>query len=308
MLRTTLLRTLTLEAPESPGRPTHVSAASGLVRAGAWLYVIADDSLHLAIFPAEGGGPGHGVRLFEGELPHEPLQRKEAKPDLEALCRLPPFAGFAHGALLAVPSGSTGQRQRGALLALGSDGALVGEARPVDFTALYAQLARELGPLNIEGAAACGPRLRLLNRGNGERGVDAVVDLDAERTLPSLEAGAVGPDVVRFVRRWELGRTGGVRLSFTDAAPLPDGRVVFTAAAEDTRDAYADGPVKGSAVGLLAADGSPLFVDAIDAPVKLEGVDARLEGGRIRLLLVADADDPAVAAPLLSAELPDVAG
>jgi hypothetical protein len=35
----------------------------------------------------------------------------------------------------------------------------------------------------------------------------------------------------------------------------------------------------------------------VDAKVKLEGVDARVKRGRIHLLLVADADDPAVAAP-----------
>jgi hypothetical protein len=308
MIRTTQRRTLTLQSPESPGRPAHVAAASGLVRVGAWLYVVADDALDLGVFPAEGSAPGHSVRLFEGELPHEPKARKAAKPDLEALCRLPPFSGFPHGALLAFPSGSTAQRMRGALLPLAADGALAGEARAVDFSELYAQLARELGPLNVEGAAVTGTRLRLLNRGNGAQGVDALVDLDGERTWRALEAGGVGADVVRTVRRWELGQAGGVRLSFTDASPLPDGRLVFTAAAEDTRDAYADGPVQGSAVGVLAADGSPLFLDAIDAKVKLEGVDARVEGGRIHLLLVADADDPAIAAPLMEAVLEGVPG
>jgi hypothetical protein len=99
-----------------------------------------------------------------------------------------------------------------------------------------------------------------------------------------------------------------VRLSFTDASPLPDGRIVFTAAAEDTRDAYADGPVAGSAVGMLAPDGSPLFLDAVDAKVKLEGVSAHMELGRIHLLLVVDADDPAVPAPLLEAVLEGVPG
>ncbi len=304
MLRTTQRRTLTLEAPESPGRPAHVSSASGLVRVGAWLYVIADDALHLAVFPAEGSAPGHSVRLFPGELPDEPKARKAAKPDLEALCRLPPLAGCPHGALLALPSGSTQERLRGALLPLAADGTLAGEPRAVDFATLYTQLARELGPLNIEGAAVTGSRLRLLNRGNGTQGADALVDLDAERTLRALETGGLGADTLRTVRRWDLGEAGGVRLSFTDAAPLPDGRIVFTAAAEDTRDAYADGPVKGSAVGLLAPDGTPLFLEGVDAPVKLEGVDARLEAGRIHLLLVADADDPAVAAPLLEAEFP----
>lgn len=304
MIRTTQRRTLTLETPEEPGRPAHVSAASGLVRAGAWLYVVADDALHLAVFPAAGDAPGRSVRLFPGELPAEPVARKAAKPDLEALCLLGPLADAPHGALLALPSGSAETRRRGALLPLNADGTLAGAVREVDFTALYAQLSRELGPLNIEGAAVVGAgRLRLLHRGNGAMGEDALIDLDLERTRRGLEVGALGPDVVRTTQRWELGRAGGVRLSFTDASPLPDGRLVFTAAAEDTRDAYADGVVTGSAVGVLAPDGTPVFLDAVDAKVKLEGVDARVEGGRVHLLLVADADDPAVAAPLLEAVL-----
>ncbi|WP_224240112.1 DUF6929 family protein [Hyalangium gracile] len=309
MIRTTQRRTLTLEAPEAPGRPAHVSAASGLVAVGSWLYVVADDALHLAVFPREGTAPGRSLRLFPGELPLEPVARKAAKPDLEALCLLAPFAGCPHGALLALPSGSTAARQQGAVIPLAADGAVTGTARALDFTGLYAQLSRELGPLNIEGAAVAGGRLRLLQRGNGEQGTDALVDLDQERLVRALESGgAMGPELVRTVRRWELGRAGGVRLSFTDASALPDGRIVFTAAAEDTRDAYADGPVTGSAVGLLASDGSPLFLDAVDAKVKLEGVSARLEGGRVHLLLVADADDPSVPAPLLEATVEGLPG
>ena len=304
MIRTTQRRTLTLQTPESPGRLGHVSAASGLVAVGPWLYVVGDDSLHLGRFPREGSAPGCLVRLFPGELPLEPKARKAVKPDLEALCLLEPFTGHPHGALLAVPSGSTSARHRGAVLPLAADGTLEGAPRAVDFTGVYAQLARELGPLNIEGAAVVSGRLRLLQRGNGAQGVDALVDLDTERVVRALETDhALGPDTVRTVRRWELGRAGGVRLSFTDASPLPDGRMVFTAAAEDTVNAYEDGLLAGSAVGLLAPDGTPLFLDAVDAKVKLEGVSARLEGGRVHLLLVADADDPAVAAPLLEAVL-----
>jgi hypothetical protein len=279
------------------------------VAVGPWLYVVADDSLHLAVFPREGDAPGRSIRLFPGELPLEHEARKAAKPDLEALCLLAPFTGCPHGALLAVPSGSTAARQRGALLPLTTEGSVAGEVRAVDFTSLYAQLTRELGPLNVEGAAVTGRRLRLLQRGNDVRGTDALVDLDLERLLRALEAGqGVGPETVRTVRRWELGRAGGVRLTFTDASPLPDGRIIFTAAAEDTQDTYADGPVAGSAVGLLAPDGSPLFMDVVDAKVKLEGVSARVEGGRVHLLLVADADDPAVPAPLLEAVLEGVPG
>lgn len=309
MLRLTQRRKLTLRTPETPGGEPHVSAASGLVRAGNWLHVVADDSLFLATFPLEGDAPGQLLRLFPGELPLEPRARKALKPDLEALCLLSGLKDAPHGALLAVPSGSTPVRMKGALVPLAADGSIGGPVREVDFTPLYAQLTRDLGPLNVEGAALAGARLRLLNRGNGDQGTDAVVDLDAGRVLRTLEANEpLQPDVVRIVRRWELGRAGDVRLSFTDAAPLPDGRVVFTASAEDTRDAYADGAVMGSAVGVLASDGSPMFLDGVDAKVKLEGVDARVEGGRIHLLLVADADDPAQAAPLFETVLEGVPG
>ncbi|MFL5358558.1 DUF6929 family protein [Archangium sp.] len=309
MLRLTQRRKLTLQAPETPGGEPHVSAASGLVRAGNWLHVVADDSLFLATFPLEGDAPGQLLRLFPGELPLEAKARKALKPDHEALCLLSGLKDAPHGALLAVPSGSTPVRMKGALVPLAADGSIGGPVREVDFTRLYAQLTRELGPLNVEGAALAGARLRLLNRGNGDQGTDAVVDLDAGRVLRTLEANeTLQPDVVRIVRRWELGRAGTVRLSFTDAAPLPDGRVVFTAAAEDTRDAYADGAVMGSAVGVLAPDGSPMFLDGVDAKVKLEGVDARVEGGRIHLLLVADADDPSQSAPLFETVLEGVPG
>ena len=309
MIRLHLRRHLTLRSPERPPGAAHVSAASGLVRVGDWLHVVADDSLFLATFPLLGEGPGELTRLWPGELPQEPRERKALKPDLEALCRVEGLARAPHGALLAVPSGSTGARMKGRLVPLAADGRVGGEGAEVEFTALYAQLARELGALNIEGAAVSGARLRLFNRGNGEAGVDAGVDLDLGRVLRALESGEPPqPDVVRTVRRWELGRAGTVRLSFTDAAPLPDGRMVFTAAAEDTRDAYQDGEVVGSAVGVLAPDGTPLFLDSVDVKVKLEGVDARMEAGRIHLLLVADADDPQVAAPLFEAVLEGLKG
>ncbi|WP_223639521.1 hypothetical protein [Corallococcus sp. EGB] len=289
MIPTTRQRTLTLAAPEAP----HICAASGLVRAGDWLYVVADDALHLAVFPVTGDAPGHTVRLS----PDGPAARW-------ALCRLGPSASFAHGALLALPSGATPALRRALVLPLSADGTLAGEPRAVDCASLYVQLERELAALDVEGAAVAGKRLRLLNRGNGAGGVDALVDLDLDRVLGSLDAGVLGPEAVRTVRRWELGEAHGVRLSFTDAAPLPDGRVVFTATAEATRDRVATGPVTGSAVGVLAPDGTPVYLDAVDAPVKLTGVDARVEKGRVHVLLVADAGDPSVPAPLLDAALP----
>ncbi|ATB44829.1 DUF6929 family protein [Corallococcus macrosporus] len=300
MIHLTSRRTLDLEAPVAPGRPAHVTALSGLVRAGAWLYTSAEEPLHLAAFPLTDAAPGHGVVLFANHQPDEPVSLKSAQPDLEVPCLLGPLAGAPSGALLALPTGATEGRRRGAVVALGEDGALAGEARAVDVTALYTQLSRELGPLRIAGAALSGGLLRLFQRGSGEPGTDALVDLDAERVLRGLEAGALGPDVVRMTRRWELGQAGGMRLSFTAASPLSGGRMVFSATAGSLGPAATVG---GSVVGVLAPDGSPQFLDALEGHLTVTGVDARVEQGRVRVLLAALAEDGAGAATLLEATL-----
>ncbi|WP_141591702.1 hypothetical protein [Myxococcus sp. AB056] len=300
MLHLTPRRTLDLEAPVAPGRPSHVTASSGLVRSGDWLYTVADEPLHLAAFSLSKASPGHGVVLVANHQPDASVSLKSSQPDLEVPCLLAPLGSAPHGSLLMLPSGVSAGRQRGALVALGADGTLAGDARTVDVTALYTQLSREFGPLRIAGAAMSGGLMRLLQRGSGEPGTDALVDLDAERVLRGLEAGALGPDVVRMTRRWELGQAGGMRLSFTAASPLPGGRMVFTATAGST------GPtatVGGSVVGVLAPDGSPQFLDALEGLVTVTGVDARVEQGRVRLLLAALSEDGAGPANLLETTL-----
>ena len=53
------------------------------------------------------------------------------------------------------------------------------------------------------------------------------------------------------VRRYAIASDGGLALAVTDAVALPDGRVLVSAAAEDSPNAYDDGPVLGSALALL---------------------------------------------------------
>jgi hypothetical protein len=183
--------------------------------------------------------------------------------------------------------------------------------RAFDLAPLHAALAAELGgpaQLNLEGAAVSGDVLRLLQRGNGADGVNAVVDLDLAGVRAAMARGdAWGPGLVRALHRVTLPELAGVRLGFTDASPLPDGRLVFAAAAEAGGDTYLDGACAGSAVGLLAAGVAPalLEVQPLDTRAKLEGVNARLDpDGSLDLRLVADADDPSVRAGLYAARWP----
>jgi hypothetical protein len=69
MVSLTKIRDLDLAAATGPGRPLHLSAASGLVCVGDRLYVVADDELHLGAFRTGSAAPGHLIRLFERALP-----------------------------------------------------------------------------------------------------------------------------------------------------------------------------------------------------------------------------------------------
>lgn len=299
MPTTRKLRELTLASGERP----YLAAASGLVRVGEWLYVIADDEVSLGIFPAVGSAPGRRLPLFGATTPPGAALPKAVKPDLEVLTHLPAAAFPPHGALLALGSCSSPARCGGVLMPLSGEGT-PGVPRLVDLAPLCARLARELPALNLEGAAVVGGVLRLLHRGNGRSGGNASIDLDLPGLLAHFAAPAVLPDsVVRSVLRHDLGALAGVHLTFTDASPLPGGRLVFSAVAEDTPDAYADGPCAGAAIGLLDADGRVISMEPLQPTLKVEGVHATAGAGRVSLLLVADGDDPQQPAPLLSAEL-----
>jgi hypothetical protein len=304
MLRLEKLRELTLRTAPEPGRPPHLSAASGLVRVGDRLYVVADDEHQLGVFSVEGSEAGSLLTLFPGRLPETNRERKAAKPDLEALTRLPPLPGFPYGALLAFGSGSRPNRESGVLIELDACGVAREPAIQVSLGRLYAALRTRLPALNVEGAFTTAEHFCLLNRGNKRDSTNTCIRLELHAALEALATGspldAAGPwDLTPF----DLGAVRGIPLCFTDGAALPDGRFAFTAVAEDTEDAYDDGPCVGAAVGIADVHGRVHTLEHLEDCHKIEGVDARLDRGTVRLLLVTDADDPAVPAEVLTATL-----
>jgi hypothetical protein len=303
MLRATPIRELTVDAPRGSDGGRFIAAGSGLVRAGEHLYVIADDEREIAVFPAEGDQPGRLRRMLPGELPDDPAERKKVKPDFEALVLLPSPDGDEAGALLALESGSRRTRRGGVLWDLDDRGALLGDPRRLDLAPLYSALEPEIPDLNIEGAAVTGGRLLLFQRGNGRAAVNAVIALGLDECLPDLARGRLSGDAVLFERRYDLGAVDGVRLAFSDAAALPDGRIVFTAVAEGGDDTYHDGNCTGAGVGVLAPSGEQASWEQLEPAAKVEGVEARVVDGEVELLMVADADDPSSPSPLLAARL-----
>jgi hypothetical protein len=272
-----------------------VSAASGLVRLNDSLCVVADDELFMSIYDLR-GAPQKRVPLFKGELPEAHAERKAAKPDLEALTLLP------DGRLIALGSGSTPKRMRGALIDP-SEGFAV---EPIDLAPLYRLLDTRIADLNIEGAAVVDGRLFLGQRGNGVAGIHALIELDLAHVLDTLARDfVVSAGALRAIRVVALGKLAGGELGFTDLAPHPSRKaLVFSAAAEASASTYEDGEVTGSAVGIVGLEGNVERCVPLAPCCKIEGLTVTEEArGALSLLMVADADDRAHPAPLFSALL-----
>jgi hypothetical protein len=279
-LRPTLLRRLTLAG----GAP--LAAASGLVCEGGRAWVIGDDLLHLACF-RDASSAGRLDALLPGALPADARARKATKPDFECL-----FAW--RGRLVALGSGSRANRRTGVVRSRR------GVCVAFDLAPLYAALRERLGPINIEGAFVQAGRLVLLNRG-AEGGAPNAIASWPECVLAAAVTGRAAHVPAPALVTPDLGHLGGVMLAFTDATPLADGRWLFAAAAEDKRGSYSDGPVVGSVLGHVDADGR-IEMRRVHGRHKVEGIAARMSvNGSLDLALVTDDDDPSQPALMLAA-------
>jgi hypothetical protein len=295
-------------------RPAHVRSASGLAWVDGVLAVIQDDAHFVAVADPRTGlcraltlpaGEG-GARQFD-----DVRGNKRFKLDLEACTAVPDREGGE--VLLAFGSGSTAARES-VLMVWGLAGPAP-EIRLFPAPAFYAGL-RAAGDfagseLNVEGAAYHAGRILLVNRGNGapsaaREAVDAVCSVDWPRLRDHLhDPAASPPPPPEEVVRYDLGTLGGSRLTFTDLAAT-DAGLCFTAAAEDSPNAVDDGPVTGSAVGWVDAEGAATLVavtDAEGAPLveKIEGIAPGTRPGT--LLLCTDPDAPDVPSRLLEVEV-----
>ncbi|WP_433303604.1 DUF6910 family protein [Actinoplanes sp. CA-030573] len=274
-----------------------VRAASAIAAfAGGWL-IAQDDATHAAWWRGDSITPVRVIEPIEGlETFSAAAGTKHLKPDFEAACVMP------GGAVLLLGSGSSPARTRMSLVT--TAGFSVADLRPL-YEEVAAAFGIPFGRLNLEGACLIGDRLRWFQRGNAAAGTStACVDVDAAALLAAMTDGPVprGAVPVGEVRRYDLGRVEGVTLAVTDALALPDGRVLVSAAAEDTPNAFDDGPVVGAALALLDDDG--VVATAGLGLTKVEGIAVRtVTDDGLELVAVVDADDPDVPSEHLALRL-----
>jgi hypothetical protein len=276
-----------------------LSAASALVRTTSTLCVVADDELSLGWMPLRGTAPMQLLPLLPGVLPSPHADRKRSKPDFEILLALPRVVART-GYLLALGSGATPRRRRGALVSVDARGQVHGPAIPVDAAPLHEELQARLGALNLEGGFFHSGSFHLLQRGH--RGApNAVISLDAATLLSGLRRDRTLPAIAPSrVIEMDLGDIDGVPLCFTDACALADGSWLYSAVAEDAPDAIADGAFLGAVIGCIDSRGQPQWQRLVSPAWKIEGIDARRRGASLSILAVTDADDASKPAWLLS--------
>jgi len=282
-----------------------VRSASAIAPFGDGWLVAQDDATHAAWWRPEGVSP---VRVLEAVDGHEAFSAAEGtkhlKPDFETACDVRIHGGAG---VVLLGSGSTSARMRASVVRLTSSGP---RFDVVALDPLYHRVAEALGIdldlLNLEGACLIGEAFRWFNRGNlGANLLSASVDLPVTELAAAL-TGSVAPQEVKVTDRrvYDLGDVDGVGLAVTDAVALPDGRILLSAAAEDTPNAVDDGPVVGTALALVSGDDllAVTQLDAADGTVhKIEGLglgEVREDG--VRLVAVVDADDPLVPSAQLS--------
>jgi CDP-diglyceride synthetase len=234
------------------GSPVRAASAVAPL-AGGWL-IAQDDATHAAWRRDSSVVPVRVLPSVEGfEVFSEAAGTKHLKPDFEAACEV--TVDGEPGVLL-LGSGSLPARMRASLVRLGDVGP---RFDVLALQPLYERVAEALGialtGLNLEGACRLGDSLRWFNRGNLSAGLpSASVDLDLAGLMAAL-TGSADLESIRIGSRlsYDLGAIDGVGLAVTDAVALPDGRVLLSAAAEDTPNAVDDGPVLGAALALALA-------------------------------------------------------
>ncbi len=260
-----------------------ITAASGLILHEGHFYCVSDDETSLMWFSSQFDSPVSSLTLFQGPLPIDDKDRKKLKPDLESIVYVPTLES-----ILCLPSGSTENRHRGALINSAQ------QVQELSLKQTYSLLKTHFLELNIEGAVIVDKRIRLFQRGNGKLNQNAIIDLNLNSfLLDQAQDFSLVPVDLGFINQTPL--------SFTDACYFHEA-YYFLAVAEKTSSTYEDGAFAGAILGMMNEHGEVLRQYKLDIPFKPEG----LVVDNHYIYLVTDADDKHVPSRLFRGHRPDI--
>ena len=320
-------------------RPKFVRAASSIQQLDVNTFIVfQDDNNFVGIVDLSDRAKPHITSITLPAVNNrrdfsDERKNKSDKMDTEASIRVfvdqLPLAlqtRYPQGWIVGFGSGSKAKKRREAVI-VAADAQVGGKivARVVPLPELYTLLDDTLefstSELNIEGAVFLGDRVRFVSRGNGHKrdipASDAYADVAWPDLLPYLleeRSAPLPPLAVTNVRKFDLGKLQGVKLTATDVTCFPSqfggsrrpDFLIGVASAEDSANAAVDGQVTGSMLFTL-------HEDAVTHLVPLKTSDQKNYAGKVegvvilpnssRALLTVDMDDIHTPSLLLEVEL-----
>lgn len=262
-----------------PGIPS----ASGLAKHGKHYYVLGDDSPFLFQLDEK--------MDLVARFPVYPLTDtekilKKDKPDFEALemISISEMAGFGSGSK---------SPERDVFIRIFLREKL--SVKQYSLTGFYRALkdmeVLKDSELNIEAAAYADDILYLFNRRR-----NVIFSLSYSSLLLYLEKGTPLPQI--RATAYELPNINGIEAGFSGATVTDDNKILFTCSVEDTDNAYDDGEVLGSFVGLLelpgenAAGTAECVMIESGTALKVESIclERRISPSELLVTMVTDSD------------------
>lgn len=275
---------------------SHIPSASGVEIVNNHIYVIGDDSSFLYKLTAD-ARLKEAIALFSTDSPASARIPKLSKPDFEAMTI---FSVNGEKWLFVAGSGSLSpQRDKGYLINLSDPK----ERIPINLGPVYKQLRNipEVvgeGKLNLEGAAATGEKLFLLQRGNISN-KHILIQYDLAPFFASM-IGQTTALPVPNVFSYTLPLWDGLQPGFSGVTALPSGdALLVTASLEDTANEIDDGAVMGSLLGIITLQNIapeqlnlvPILYKEEIYPGKVESIAVeKVTGNTIHAIAVTDSD------------------
>ena len=265
----------------------NLPSGSGLQKAGATYYIVGDDAPFLFCLDSS-FKVTFKIPLLDTPLFSAGRIQKSEKPDFEAM------EWVGKNELVIFGSGSKSPQRDLFIRVLLEDSHRVERH---SLTPFYKQLkslpAFQNSELNIEAVAHHNNQLFLFNRKPA-----LLVRFNYSTFLNYLKGIAPLPEL--YVTPFSLPKIGGVEAGFSGATILPaDSKIIFTATAEATQNAYDDGEIMGSLVGLIdLQNGEPArtftytLIPSTGAALKVESVTVAeaFAGRKAQLVFVTDDD------------------
>jgi hypothetical protein len=264
-----------------------VPSGSGITKLGEIYYVIGDDSQFLFYLDKEFKTISK-LRIFESVDSPEERIIKSKKPDFEAIELITDTEVVIFG------SGSKSPERNIFLRILLGDSPIIEKYDISDFYIYLRNLpAFDNSELNIETTAFHDNQLFLFNRSK-----NLILKFEYSEVLEYLKGNIVfpTPEVTAFI----LPKINGIEAGFSGATALKsEPKILFTASVENTDNAYDDGEILGSFVGMIdisnhVVSSSFVFVQIPNSEEKLKvesiTVEEEISSGKTKVALITDDD------------------